>query len=245
MSYEKLLNHPILDNDTIVALINAYREHGNIHARDRVILYNIKTMYKYCIKLGRYNNIDPSELMSDAIEICQYCIENYDKSRGKFNTYLNLRLNLSLSQAKTLNPSVGPTQNAKTHIRLIRKWHDAGMSISELAKRVNASEKYIKNVLNRETVTVEALEKYVDDEEDGIEWLGEDDKAFRIIDIKYDLEVMFKCLSRQQKFVMRSLANGVTVSEIANVLGCVRQNVYRIKMEAIEKIRKHFDADDV
>lgn len=254
MFYQKLLNHELLSPSEEHDLIDeAHR--GCMQSRERLILLNMRLVHWVCSKYAT-ETVSAEDLIGDGVQGLIRAIEGFDLSLGtRLSTYATLVIHHAVGRSPLLQTTVHLPENIGRSVRQIRKaiadlalQGNLDPNNEEIAAQIEDLEpKAIAEIrlLMATTQDVVSLDTPIQDE-DGKEIslagaVKYEDPTFDRLLAEVDLKFFLSKLQPHEEFVLSrsyGIPREMTNVEIAEAIGCHRNDVTGIRRRALRKCQR-------
>lgn len=248
------------DKEAIRKLFTEYKETGETELRDRLILLFLNLVH-FLAKKFAYRG----EALDDLIQVGTIglikAIDRYDLTRGvEFSTYATPTI---VGEIKRYFRDKGwalkvPRRLQELNMQISRKTEELSNrlgrspTLAEIAGALSVSEEEVLEAAEMGQVyNVLSLEAEVnaDNDRNGfslLDYIGERDPQLERIGDVTNLKDAMMCLSKRERIViyLRFYEN-LSQIEIAKRLGMSQMHVSRIQHKALDKLRQHFDGEEV
>ena len=241
-----------LPNDEIMVLLRRYRENGDLEARNKIVMANMKAVYLLANKYRGYyakSHISFDDLVSDGSIGLMEAIDKFDLSKDvNFITYAYWWIMKRITD----NASLGTLNMPNNRISIHKKYRKAldeieesGMqkSLEEIAANINTSKKILIDTISKQD------NKYIEDSvneftlqravqvKEGIE-----DSVVDSIMIEDVFKIMKDDLSEREVIIIRGRfgldGEEKTLQELANQLDISYEYVRLLQDRTLVKIKK-------
>lgn len=254
MPYQKLLNHELLSPSEERHLIGeAHR--GCPQSRERLILLNMRLVHWVCSKYAT-ETVSADDLIGDGVQGSICAIEGFDLSIGtRLSTYATLAIHHAVGRSPLLQATIRLPANVTQAVRKIRKamtclaWQgNLDPKNEEIAAMIDDLEpKSVGELrlLMETTLAVVSLDTPIG-EEDGKEVsitdvIKYEDPAYDRLLNEVNLEFFLSKLQRHEAIVLSrsyGIPREMTNIQIAEAVGCPRNNVPEIRDRALRKCQR-------
>ena len=236
---------------------------GDETARDELIMahsYLVIQIAQRYAPYGPYEDLEQEGFVGLIKSIDKYTLE-----KGRLRTFASKRIQRHILTFLSRNRNLIklPEQQVRELLKLLKIESDLEIELGkppsyrqllESPEIIKSYKRYIKinstKLSYREYIglldfgaPVKSLDLPISDESDlTLEDVIEDPKQqadFKNIDLKDLGNSVMNILSKRERFILRSVAEGWTGQEIGDKLGITTQRVSDIKIDSIKKVRKH------
>lgn len=166
--YKKTINaHPVLSHEETVALAKRYHETGDMQAKEKLVLHNLRFVFFVVRRYASHSaSIPLDDLVQPGIMGLMRAVDLYDPARGKFITYAFWRIKQMINaELNVIRGTVRLPPNDYLLLRKVQKLRrdvrtDAGvLSDKEVAKRLGVSAEAVRRVsqMNQNSLSLDEM----------------------------------------------------------------------------------------
>ena len=248
-----------LPNEEIVKLLKKYRKNGDMAARDRIVMANMKAVYLLANKYRGYyssTHVSLDDLVSDGAIGLMEAIDRFDTKRGvNFITYAYWWIVKRITD----NASLGTLNMPNSRISIHKKYKEAldvisdtGMkkSLDEIAKNLKTTKKILIDTISKQNS--EYIEDSLSEVTPSRAIQIKEENENKIVDsimMNRVFEIMENDLSEREVTIIRGRfgidCKEKTLQELARELDISYEYVRLIQEKVLVKVRKILTSEKI